>query len=142
MSRIKPSFKLSTVTLAMISSGLIVCSGALYAQEGNQTKEQEEIENIEVIEVTGFRRSLIQSINQKRFADTVTEQLSADDLGSLPDVSMADALTRLPGISAVRTGGQAAEINIRGMSGGFVATTLNGREQVSTGGKRSVEFDQ
>lgn len=142
MSRIKPSFKLSNVTLAMISCGLIVCSGALYAQEDNQTKEQEEIENIEVIEVTGFRRSLIQSINQKRFADTVTEQLSADDLGSLPDVSMADALTRLPGISAVRTGGQAAEINIRGMSGGFVATTLNGREQVSTGGKRSVEFDQ
>ena len=140
MSRIKPSFKFSNVTLAMISSGLIAYSGALYAQEYNQTKEQ--ADDIEVIEVTGFRRSLIQSINQKRFADTVTEQLSADDLGSLPDVSMADALTRLPGVSAVRTGGQAAEINIRGMSGGFVSTTLNGREQVSTGGKRSVEFDQ
>jgi len=142
MSRIKPSFKLSNVTLALLSSGLIAYSGALYAQEDNQTEEQEKTDNIEVIEVTGFRRSLIQSINQKRFADTVTEQLSADDLGSLPDVSMADALTRLPGVSAVRTGGQAAEINIRGMSGGFVSTTLNGREQVSTGGKRSVEFDQ
>jgi iron complex outermembrane receptor protein len=140
MSRIKPRFKFSNVTLAMISSGLIAYSGALYAQEDNQTKEQ--ADDIEVIEVKGFRRSLIQSINQKRFADTVTEQLSADDLGSLPDVSMADALTRLPGVSAVRTGGQAAEINIRGMSGGFVSTTLNGREQVSTGGKRSVEFDQ
>ncbi|MBA6389216.1 TonB-dependent receptor [Colwellia sp. BRX10-3] len=148
MSKIKPSFKLSNVTLAMMTSGLIAYSGALYAQEDNQKEVAEQVENIEVpekmevIEVTGFRRSLIQSINQKRFADTVTEQLSADDLGSLPDVSMADALTRLPGISAVRTGGQAAEINIRGMSGGFVSTTLNGREQVSTGGKRSVEFDQ
>jgi len=142
MSRSKPNFKPSSVTLAMISSGLIAYSGALYAQEDNQTEEKKATNNIEVIEVTGFRRSLIQSINQKRFADTVSEQLSADDLGSLPDVSMADALTRLPGISAVRTGGQAAEINIRGMSGGFVSTTLNGREQVSTGGKRSVEFDQ
>ena len=56
--------------------------------------------------------------------------IRTDDLGALPDVSMADALTRLPGISAVRTGGQAAEINIRGMSGGFVFSTLNGREQV------------
>lgn len=55
---------------------------------------------------------------------------------------MADALTRLPGISAVRTGGQAAEINIRGLSGGFVFSTLNGREQVSTSGSRSIEFDQ
>ena len=90
----------------------------------------------------GFSRSLIQSLNQKRFSDTVSEQLSADDLGALPDVSMADALTRLPGISAVRTGGQAAEINIRGLSGGFVFSTLNGREQVSTSGSRSIEFDQ
>ncbi|WP_076418249.1 TonB-dependent receptor [Colwellia sp. UCD-KL20] len=148
------TFKPNKLTLAMISSGLLAYSGALYAQESNQNQEQltkevetkkikvNEAEQTEVIEVTGFRRSLIQSINQKRFADTVSEQLSADDLGSLPDVSMADALTRLPGISAVRTGGQAAEINIRGMSGGFVSTTLNGREQVSTGGKRSVEFDQ
>ena len=90
----------------------------------------------------GFSTSLIKSLNQKRFGDTVSEQLSADDLGGLPDVSMADALTRLPGISAVRTGGQAAEINIRGLSGDFVFSTLNGREQVSTSGDRSIEFDQ
>jgi len=138
MSRFKPS----KVTLAMLSSGLIAYSGALYAQEASQTQEKDVEEEIEVIEVTGFRRSLIESLNQKRFADTVSEQLTADDLGALPDVSMADALTRLPGISAVRTGGQAAEINIRGMAGGFVSTTLNGREQVSTSGQRSVEFDQ
>ncbi|MEZ9537012.1 TonB-dependent receptor [Shewanella sp. 10N.286.51.B8] len=98
--------------------------------------------DIEVISVTGYSRSLIDSLNSKRYGDTVSEQLSADDLGALPDVSMADALTRLPGISAVRTGGQAAEINIRGMSGDFVFSTLNGREQVSTSGSRSIEFDQ
>ncbi|UJF21382.1 TonB-dependent receptor [Shewanella sp. OMA3-2] len=99
-------------------------------------------QEIERIAVKGYSRSLIDSLNSKRFSDTVSEQLSADDLGALPDVSMADALTRLPGISAVRTGGQAAEINIRGMSGGFVFSTLNGREQVSTSGSRSIEFDQ
>ena len=126
----------------MISCGLLTLSGASYAQQVDEKEESQADKEIEVIEVTGFRRSLIDSINQKRFADTVSEQITADDLGALPDVSMADALTRLPGISAVRTGGQAAEINIRGMSGGFISTTLNGREQVSTGGQRSVEFDQ
>lgn len=98
--------------------------------------------DIEVIEVKGFRMSLQESLNSKRLADTVVEAISADDLGALPDASMADALTRLPGVSAVRTGGQAAEINIRGMGGGFVFSTLNGREQVSTSGSRSIEFDQ
>ena len=126
----------------MISCGLLTFSGAITAQEVDDKEEESAESQIEIIEVTGFRRSLIDSINQKRFADTVSEQITADDLGALPDVSMADALTRLPGISAVRTGGQAAEINIRGMSGGFISTTLNGREQVSTGGQRSVEFDQ
>lgn len=96
----------------------------------------------ETVIVTGYRGSLIRSLDEKRNADTVTEQVTADDLGSLPDVSIADALTRLPGISAIRTGGKASEINIRGLSGLFVHTTLNGREQVSTSGSRSVEFSQ
>lgn len=130
-------FKLSALMLALVAA-----NSAIAATEQERTSAKEIDPELEVIEVRGFSRSLIQSLNQKRFSDTVSEQLSADDLGALPDVSMADALTRLPGISAVRTGGQAAEINIRGLSGGFVFSTLNGREQVSTSGSRSIEFDQ
>lgn len=116
---------------------------ALLEDEGDAVDESSnEQPEEETLVITGYRGSLVRSIEEKRNADTVTEQLSSDDLGSLPDISIADALTRLPGISAVRTGGQAAEINIRGLSGGFVLATLNGREQVSTSGTRSVEFDQ
>ncbi len=136
-------FKLNKVSIALITSGAMAYTGLLAAEEAQVNKAAEvEEQVIEVIEVTGFRRSLIESLNQKRFSDTVSEQITADDLGGLPDVSMADALTRLPGIAAVRTGGQAAEINIRGMDGGFVSSTLNGREQVSTSGSRAIEFDQ
>ncbi|WP_412971858.1 TonB-dependent receptor [Glaciecola sp. MF2-115] len=134
-------FKPSLITAALVASGMMFGSLPLYAQESTDSEERTE-ESIEKIEVRGFSTSLIKSLNQKRFSDTVSEQISADDLGGLPDVSMADALTRLPGISAVRTGGQAAEINIRGLSGDFVFSTLNGREQVSTSGSRSIEFDQ
>ena len=134
-------FKPNLITSALIASGLLLGSTTLYAQETNDDTNSEN-DALEVIEVRGFSTSLIKSLNAKRFSDTVTEQLSADDLGGLPDVSIADALTRLPGISAVRTGGQAAEINIRGLSGDFVFSTVNGREQVSTSGSRSIEFDQ
>ncbi len=134
-------FRPSLITAALIGGGLCSLHTPLYAQEALDEQSQDE-QVIEKIEVRGFSTSLIQSLNQKRFGDTVSEQISADDLGGLPDVSMADALTRLPGISAVRTGGQAAEINIRGMAGDFVFSTLNGREQVSTSGSRSIEFDQ
>ena len=101
-------FKLNLLTAALMAGGLPVASTAMAQQAEDQTEASETPqENLEIIEVKGFSTSLIQSLNQKRFSDTVTEQLSADDLGGLPDVSMADALTRLPGISAVRTGGQA-----------------------------------
>lgn len=156
------SFKPSVMTLALAAAGLTSCvfSTSLHAQQAESeqqptpavTQEQsaEELRLAQAKEedegrtlvIKGFRGSLIRSVDEKRIADTVSEHLSADDLGALPDVSIADALTRLPGIAAVRTGGQAAEINIRGLSGVFVHTTLNGREQVSTSGSRSVEFDQ
>lgn len=151
-------FRLSLLTLAMAGVGSLACSAvAQTAEQAQQTTNQQTAtgsaaaesttaqqvaDSVEVIQVRGFASSLFRSLDAKRFGDTVSETISADDLGALPDVSMADALTRLPGISAVRTGGQAAEINIRGMSGGFVFSTLNGREQVSTSGKRNIEFDQ
>ncbi|MBU2876136.1 TonB-dependent receptor [Aliiglaciecola lipolytica] len=135
-------FRPSLITTALLASGMTLTSISALAQETELQQPDAKVDQIEKIEVKGFRTSLIKSLNQKRFSDTVSEQLSADDLGGLPDVSMADALTRLPGISAVRTGGQAAEINIRGLSGDFVFSTLNGREQVSTSGSRSIEFDQ
>jgi len=111
------------------------------ANTTSETAKEVEREG-ETMIITGYRGSLLRSLEEKRHADTVTEQISADDLGSLPDISIADALTRLPGISAIRTGGKASEINIRGLSGIFVHTTLNGREQVATSGSRSVEFAQ
>lgn len=140
-------FKRNAITQIILISGigLTSLSNQAIAQEpqideANNDESTDQV--VEVIEVQGFSTSLIKSLNQKRFSDTVTEQISADDLGGLPDVSIADALTRLPGISAVRTGGQAAEINIRGLAGDFVFSTLNGREQVSTTGSRSIDFSQ
>lgn len=135
--RSKGPFVPTALSLAVASASLFTGS-VVFAQE----QADEETPQVEEVVVTGFRQSILNALDAKRFADTVSETISADDLGSLPDVSMADALTRLPGVSAVRTGGQAGEINIRGMAGGFVFTTLNGREQVSPSGSRSIEFDQ
>lgn len=134
------NFKPSLITLSLLAAGLTLQPGVSLAQESEAVAEQEA--ELEVIQVKGFRGSVIKSLNTKRFADTVVDAISADDIGGLPDVSIADALTRLPGVTSVRRDGQSSELNIRGLSGGFVLSTLNGREQVSSSGGRSVEFDQ
>lgn len=141
-------FKPSMLTLGLITAGL--CSPVLYAQEDQQeeqevasdSREGKAADGTEIIEVRGFRRSLIQALNTKRFSDTVVDAISADDIGGLPDVSIADALSRIPGVTSVRIDGQSSELNIRGLGGEYVMTTLNGREMVSTSGGRAIEFDQ
>ena len=134
-------FKPSALSLALMLGGVSIASLPTFAAEDddNQVKVDKDVE---VIEVKGFRRSLIESLNTKRYSDTVVEAVSADDMGALPDVSIADAISRLPGVTSVRSGGQSSELNIRGMSGGFVFSTLNGREVVTDQGGRSVQFDQ
>ena len=96
----------------------------------------------EAIVVTGYRRSLSIAIDARRNADVIGDFVSSADIAGLPDVSIAESLARLPGVTSQRTGGQASAINIRGLSQDLVSSTLNGREQVSTSGNRTIEFDQ
>lgn len=97
---------------------------------------------LDAVKVTGIRRGIEASIDTKQSESTIVEAISAEDIGKLPDASIADSVARLPGLTAQRIGGRAQEINIRGFAGDFSTTLLNGREQVSMGNNRGVEFDQ
>jgi TonB-dependent receptor len=96
----------------------------------------------QVITITGIRRGIESAINVKKNADGVVEAISAEDIGKLPDNSIAESIARLPGLAAQRVAGRAQVIAVRGLSPDFATSLLNGRELVSTGDNRSVEFDQ
>jgi iron complex outermembrane receptor protein len=97
---------------------------------------------LEDVVVTGIRHSIETSVAAKRENESIVEVISSEDLGKLPDTSIADSLARLPGLTAQRVDGRAQGINIRGMAEKYAVTLLNGRELVSTGDNRGVEFDQ
>ncbi|MBP7334439.1 TonB-dependent receptor [Niveispirillum sp.] len=97
---------------------------------------------LEEIIVSGFRQSIQASLEQKKNATQVVEVITAEDIGKLPDNSIAESIARLPGIAAQRIDGRAQSISLRGLGPDFTTTLLNGREQVTTGNNRSVEFDQ
>ena len=99
-------------------------------------------EDNSTIVVTGIRRSLQDSINIKRRERGTVEAVSAEEIGKLPDVSIAESIARLPGIAAQRVGGRAEIVSIRGFSPDFTTVLLNGRQQASSGFNRAVEFDQ
>lgn len=120
-----------------------VCAGLLCLPMLAQAQAQAAADQkLETVTVSGFRASLESSISTKRNADAIVEAISAEDIGKLPDVSIADAISRLPGLTAQRVAGRSSVISIRGMAPRYGVTLLNGREIVSTGDNRSVEYDQ
>ncbi len=132
-------FKPSILTLALLSAG--VGSVSAYAAEETQKEKEAAAKEVEVIEVRGFRRSIVESINTKRFSSNVVESISAEDIGKLPDSSIAESIARLPGLAAQRLDGRASRVSIRGFGENESGTTFNGREQVSISDNRGVEFD-
>ncbi|MCA0894622.1 TonB-dependent receptor [Microbulbifer agarilyticus] len=136
MSLTNKRFRPALLSAAIAAS---VTSVGAFAQD-------DETAALEEVTVTGIRSSVLDSVSAKRESDVVAEVIDAGDLASLPDVSIADALGRLPGVTTVRDSGQSSQLNIRGMNGDFVQTSLNGREQASTSGytagSRWIAFDQ
>lgn len=94
------------------------------------------------VTVTGIRAGIEGAIDIKQNSTSIVEAVSAEDIGKLPDSSIAESIARLPGLAAQRVAGRAQTISIRGLAGDFSTTLLNGREQVSSGDNRGVEFDQ
>ncbi|SHE45126.1 TonB-dependent receptor [Thermomonas hydrothermalis] len=131
--------------LALACSAVLAFSAqAQQAQSADAGKApaQETAKTLDKVEVIGIRRSIATSVETKNEATSIVEAVSAEDIGKLPDISIADSISRLPGLTMQRVDGRGQVIHIRGMSEQFAGTLLNGREQVSTGDSRGVEFDQ
>ncbi|MEP5937752.1 MAG: TonB-dependent receptor [Erythrobacter sp.] len=121
-----------------------------YAQDAPDDSDAEatplETEN-EII-VSGFRASLENAQNVKRDADTFVDAITAEDIGALPDRSVAEALQRVPGVNIGRFekttdpdrfSVEGTGVIIRGLP--YVRSELNGRDIFSATGGRSLSFN-
>lgn len=140
--------KRNLLSVALASAALMLAVQA-QAQEAQaaasaqaKDKKTEDAKNLDKVVVTGIRGGIERAIDIKKDATSIVEAVSAEDIGKLPDVSIAESIARLPGVAAQRVAGRAQVISVRGLSPDFATTLLNGREMVSTGDNRSVEFDQ
>ena len=143
MSQLKPN-----VLFLALASAMALMTTQVGAQTDDQEEDAEAAEKsadaqtLDTVVVTGIRAGIESAIAVKRDSSSIVEAVSAEDIGKLPDVSIAESIARLPGLAAQRVAGRAQVISVRGLSPDFATTLLNGREMVSTGDNRSVEFDQ
>ena len=122
-------------------SGLALTPAAM-AQDGTEDVASATTSVDDTILVKGFRSSIETSTAIKKNSTSIVEAVTAEDIGKLPDISIAESLSRLPGLATQRLDGRANVLTIRGLGPDFSTALLNGREQVSVSDNRNVEFDQ
>ncbi|HJU25461.1 MAG TPA: TonB-dependent receptor plug domain-containing protein, partial [Rhodanobacteraceae bacterium] len=166
----QPKRKVLTLALLSAGIGLATCSNFAFAASGaangaqdqtqaqtqppgtdqnaknkkknGETTRKQQPEQLQVVQVNGFVSSIENSTALKRNASTIVEAVSAEQIGKLPGVSIADALGRLPGIAVQTVDGRPQVLSIHGLGPDFSTALVNGGQQVSTSNNRDVQFDQ
>ena len=90
-------------------------------------QEDDSLNDVEVIQVSGIRGSMQESMGIKRESSGVVDAISAEDIGKFPDTNLAESLQRITGISISRNNGEGNQITARGFGPDFNMVTLNGR---------------
>ena len=81
------------------------------------------------------------AINQQLSSMQITNVVSAARIQELPDANAAESVARLPGVSVLRTGGEADQVVIRGLAPKYNQITINGVQMAgSDPNDRSVDL--
>jgi iron complex outermembrane recepter protein len=88
--------------------------------------------SLEEIVVTGYRKSVEQSIEAKRAETNSIDVITAEDIGKMPDKNVADSLARIPGVTTSSAGADEGgfdendRISMRGTNPSLTQTLING----------------
>ena len=142
-----------TLTGVSVGSHIVVVSFLGYeTQEVQVQVERGQLSEIEIeleiasilgqeVVVTAQLLGQAKAINQQLNSESIANIVAADRIQELPDVNAAEAISRLPGVSINRSGGEGQKVVIRGMEPKFNAITVNGvRLPANSGTDRSVDL--
>lgn len=137
----------SLALAAMLATPALGQEAPAAAPSEDPAASEEAASDGEII-VSGFRGSLQSAKNVKRKADTFVDAISAEDIGALPDRSVAEALQRVPGVNIGRFekpsdpdrfSVEGTGVIIRGLP--YVRSELNGRDIFSANGGTVLSFN-
>ena len=68
-------------------------------QSDNKTAKATDESSLQEVVVTGFRASLQSALDRKRASNQLIESIAPEDIGKMPDKNVADAVSRVPGVT-------------------------------------------
>ncbi|WP_027330032.1 TonB-dependent receptor [Marinimicrobium agarilyticum] len=121
----------------LLASSISACTLALAATTASAQTQNDDMSMLEEVVVVGIRSAQETALNVKRDATSIVDAISAEDIGKLPDVTIADSLQRITGVQVRRSAGEGAAINVRGMP--QVLTMLNGESYLGANSLTTVQ---
>ncbi len=91
--------------------------------------------------IDDFSESLVASLETRRKSVQLQDTIFAEDLGKFPDLNLAEALQRIPGIAIERENGEGKRIQLRGLGSNFIRVLLNDVPLSTASSGRDVDFD-
>ena len=149
MSKFVRSSRFAALSTASSLALCALCAQPAFAQSADEADPSTAaVETEDEIVVSGFRKSLENAQGIKKDADTFVDVITAEDIGALPDRSVAEALQRVPGVNIGRFekttdpdrfSVEGTGVIIRGLP--FVRSELNGRDIFSATGGTVLSFN-
>jgi len=99
---------------------------------GTQSMEIAAVMGEEVV-VTAQLQGQAAAINQQVNSNNIVNVVSKERIQEVPDVNAAESISRLPGVTLSRVGGEGAQISVRGVAPRFNTVSVNGQILPSTG---------
>lgn len=143
----KPSSRIpirrSRVSLAVsIALPLMACPPLLAQQvdaaragSAPATVPVEQLDTVQQILVVGTRESERSSIARKKNAATAQDSIIADDVGSFPDRNVAEAISRISGVTLERSDfGEGNTVSVRGNGPDLTRVEIDGMSSLNAGG--------
>ena len=127
---------------AIATCASVLIALPLFAQDDDQRDtSQTDAGAYDEIVVKGLRNSLADALQTKRQSTLVVEAISSENIGQLPDITIAESLVRLPGINGARDRGNESQAVVRGMGPRLVLGLVNGREVASSEPDRNIRWE-
>ncbi|MBB5875292.1 TonB-dependent receptor [Xanthomonas sp. 3498] len=107
-----------------VLSAAIAASVLAFAAQAQQADSA--ATDLDAVQVVGIRASLEKSLDTKRNNVTVSEAITAEDIGKFPSTNVAEAFAQVPGVTIDRRFGQGERVSIDGTDPSLNLSFLDG----------------
>jgi TonB-dependent receptor len=95
-----------------------------------------DVVQLDAFRVEGYREGRARALQQKQNQINISDIISADAIGNLPDRNVAEAVARLPGVNISLEQGEGRYVSIRGVEPNLNQVMIDGAIAAAPGGTR------